>query len=252
MNYFKSLFGKNSSLGFAPNFFGNFLYAVVIIAIGLFILYGNQSKYAADFEDFDHQAFLDFHYIQKPIPPLETSGRPFWGKAGAPVTIVEFSDFECPFCKKAALNLKPRLKEYQNQVQLVFFNYPLDKNCNPYMQRDLHEHACDAAKAVVCAEKQGKFWPYHDLLFVHQPHYSAEELREYAKKVGLNLTNFESCIQSEETRSKVLADIEAGKTAGVQGTPAVFINGRQLKEWLNPVMLNLVIAEELKRAKKPK
>jgi protein-disulfide isomerase/uncharacterized membrane protein len=248
-NYAKAIMGRENHLGFSPGFFGNALYALVIAAIGLYILYGNQEKYASYLEDFDHQAFLDFHYLQKPVS-LNTQGHPMWGKAGAPVTIIEFSDFECPFCKMAALNLKPHLKEHQDDIQFFFFNYPLNKDCNPNMQRVLHQHACDAAKAVICANEQGKFWPYHDLLFLNQPKFSKEQLLSYAKTAGLDTNNLEGCMNSEETKNKLLADTEAGKTAGVEGTPTILVNGRLFKEWLNPVMLNLVIEEELKKSQK--
>lgn len=250
MNYLKKIFGKANTLNFEANFWSHALFALVVISISSFILYSHEHKYAADFEDFDHKAYLDFFYVQKPLPNIEVKGHPLWGKEGAPVTIVEFSDFECPFCKKAALNLKPRLKEFEKNVAFYFFNYPLDKSCNPYMQRDLHEHACDAAKAVLCAQVQGKFWPYHDILFENQPKFSMDQLKGYAQRTGLDVKKFEECLSSEETKNKVLVDIEAGKTIGLQGTPMVILNGRVLKDWYNPVVLKLLIEEEIKRNKK--
>ncbi len=227
----------------------SFLYAGIIFTIGLYVLYGHQAKYASDYEDFDHQAYLDFHYLPSPVN-IDPKGRPYWGRAGAPVTIIEFSDFECPFCKRAAFNLKPRLKDYQKDVAFYFFNYPLDRNCNPYMMRNMHEYSCEAAKAVLCASAQGKFWPYHDELFAHQPKFSRILLFHYARNLNLDVQKLETCMDSEETKNKILADIEAGKSVNVEGTPTLFINGRVIKEWMNPVMLNLVIEEEIKRSKK--
>ncbi len=249
MNYLKKIRGKPSALPFEPNWMSHFLFALIVMGLCLFILYSNEVKYASDFEDFDHKAYLDFFYAAKPLAPFEVKGRPLWGKEGAPVTLVEFSDFECPFCKKAALNLKPRLKEYQKDIAFYYFTYPLDKSCNPYMQHELHEHACDAAKGAICAQAQGKFWPYHDLLFANQPKFSAEQLKGYAQSAGLDLKKFEECLSSEETKTKVLADIEAGKTINLQGTPTVIVNGRLLKDWYNPAVLKLVVEEEIKRAK---
>ncbi len=249
MNYLKKIFGKSNTLNFEPNFFSQILFAFVIIGLSSFILYSKEHKYAADLEDFDRKAYLDFFYAQKPLPTLDLKGKAFWGTQGAPVTIVEFSDFECPFCKKAALNLKPRLKEFEKDVALYFINYPLDKNCNPYMQRDLHEHACDAAKASLCAQNQGKFWPYHDLLFENQGKFSMDQLKGYAQRAGINVQKFDECFNSEETKAKILADIEAGKSVGLQGTPMVILNGRVFKDWYNPVVLKLLIEEEIKRAK---
>lgn len=250
IQYFKKVLGKASSLGFNPKFAGNFLFALVLAGISLFILYANENKYAADFEDFDHKAYLDFFYAQPQLPPIDVKGRPLYGTEGAPVTIVEFSDFECPFCQKAAFNLKPRLKEFQKDIAFYYFAYPLDKSCNPYMQRELHEHACDATKAAFCAQEQGKFWPMHDKLFENQPKFNANQLRGYAKALGLDSKKFEDCITSDAIGKRILSDIEAGKAANLQGTPMVLVNGRVLKDWYNPVVLKIVIEEELKRAKK--
>ncbi len=243
-NYFK----KSDRLGFKPNYFGNFLYAIVLMVVGLFVLYANQSKYAADFEDFDHKAFLDFHYVQTPVS-IDTTNRPVFGNPNAPVKIVEFSDFECPFCKRAALNLKTRLKERKNEVQFIFFNYPLDQSCNPSMKHSMHQHACDAAKAALCANEQQKFWPYHDQLFINQPKFSPQQFKSYAKETGLDLQKFESCLASDSVKAKILADLESGNGLNVQGTPTIYVNGRLMKNWLNPVMMDLVIDEEIKRGK---
>jgi protein-disulfide isomerase/uncharacterized membrane protein len=249
MNYFKAMFGKSvDALSFVPRFFGNILYGLVLLAICLFILSATEKKYAADLEDFDHQAYLDFFYLQKPIS-IDTAGRPMWGRPGAPVTIVEFSDFECPYCKFAATNLKPRLREHQNDIAFYYFSYPLDKSCNPYMPRDLHEHACDASRAALCADAQGKFWAMHDKLFAHQPNFSHDEILDYAKKVGLDTQRFESCLGSDEIKQKIMANIEAGKSANLEGTPMILVNGRLLNDWLNPVAMNLVVEEEIRRAK---
>jgi len=251
-NYSKALFGKVSDrLSFKPQFFGNFIYALALFSITLFILYSQEKKYAADFEDFDRTAYLNFFYLQKPIP-IDPKGRPMWGREGAPITIMEFSDFECPFCKVAALNLKPRLKAYQDNIAFYFLNYPLDKSCNPTLPQNMHEQACDTAKAALCAREQGKFWPFHDLLFAQQPKFSHDQLLGYAKKVGLDVGKFEWCMGSDEIKQKLAADIEAGKAANLEGTPMVLINGRLMKEWMNPVMLDLVVKEEIKRAKQPR
>ncbi len=249
MNYLKALFGKASNLSFTPRFFGNFLYAFFLLGISLFILYANQSKYAADLEDFDHKAYLNFFYVQKPVS-IDIGNRPVWGNPSAPVTIVEFSDFECPFCKKAAAYLKLYLKERKKDVRLVYFPYPLDKSCNKYMQRDMHQQACNAAKAAFCAQEQNQFWPYQDLLFENQPKFSKEQLLTYAQQSKLNLDQFEKCLSTDTVNQSIAESIEAGQKANVMGTPTILINGRVIKEWLNPVMLNLIIDEELKRAKK--
>lgn len=248
LNYFKEVMGKGKYLNFTPHFFGNLFYGLVIFSFSLFILYANQRKYAADFEDFDRKDFLTAHYRQTAVP-LNPSGRPFWGNAKAPVTVVEFSDFECPFCKLAALTLKPLLKSRSNDVAFYFLNYPLDKSCNPSIDREMHEYACDAAKAALCAQDQGKFWPFHDLLFANQPRYNQGQLLQYAKKVGLDPQQLQVCMISEATANRLRSDIELGKASRLEFTPSIYINGRLLKEWNNPIMFNLVIDEEIKKSK---
>lgn len=247
LNYLRALCGK-TKLAFEPHFFGNALFLFLTLGLGLFMLYTHENKYAADLEDFDPKAFLDFHYIQ-PQVSFDSPQTPFWGKANAPVKIVEFSDFECPFCKRAADILKPYLKQHLRNIQFFFVNHPLDKSCNPDMKRELHQRACAAAGAAICADKEGKFWEYHDLLFAHQPKFSEEQLKHYAENLRLNVQKFSECLIAEDTNNRLRRDLELGHQAMVNGTPTVFVNGRRVKEWINPIKLNLVIEEELRRSR---
>jgi protein-disulfide isomerase len=138
------------------------------------------------------------------------------GNPDAPVTIVEFSDFECPFCRGSEQVIKSILFKYGDKVKLAYRDFPL---------RQAHPHSLAAAEASRCASEQSKFWEYHDLLFSNPNKLDAAGLLEYARAVGLNEAQFLSCLNTEKFKSAVDADVRAGSKARVSGTPAFFING---------------------------
>ncbi len=252
IEFLKNFFQINNNKPSAylrSSFFGQLSFLVIFFFLTSAALAYKENKYAEDMEDFDHKAFLDFHYIQ-PQYTFDISNHAYYGNPEAPIKIVEFSDFECPHCKKAALTLKPYLKQHLKNIQFVYMSYPLDKSCNKYMQHDLHQNACAAAKAAYCANDQNKFWEMHDKLFDAQPQFSPEKYKDFSKEIGLDETKFNQCIESDEKLENIKNDIEMGSKADVQGTPGVFVNGRMLKDWLNPIKINLLIEEELKRSKK--
>ncbi|MCL2011989.1 MAG: DsbA family protein [Cystobacterineae bacterium] len=140
---------------------------------------------------------------------------PSVGPHNAKVTIVEFSDFECPFCRKGAETIAEVVKAYPTEVKLYFRNFPLK----------FHAKAPKAAEAALCAHDQGKFWEYHDLLFENQSKLDIEDLKEHAKTLALEALKFAECLDSGRHAETVKKDMRAGKRAGVEGTPAFFING---------------------------
>jgi protein-disulfide isomerase len=143
---------------------------------------------------------------------------PVKGPRRAPVTIIEFSDFQCPFCARVIPTLDRIIKEYKNKVRLVFRHYPL-----PF-----HHDAFLAAEASMEAHAQGKFWQYHDLLFENQRALKREDLERYARKIGLNMTRFKRALDNHVHKSKIDQDIKAGNATGRMGTPSFFINGKKL------------------------
>jgi len=147
------------------------------------------------------------------------------GPGTSPITIVEFSDFQCPFCSRAAKDLR-ELVGSAPEVSLVLRHFPLDASCNPNVQRPMHQNACLAAYAAECAGKQGHFWEYHDLLFENGERLGREALITYAQRIGLDAGAFERCLDDPATHARVTADIEAATRAGVSSTPTLFINGR--------------------------
>jgi protein-disulfide isomerase/uncharacterized membrane protein len=147
------------------------------------------------------------------------------GPADAPITIVEFSDFQCPFCVRAAKDLR-ELVGTSPEVSLVFRHFPLDTSCNANVKRQMHSNACLAAYAAECAGKQGRFWEYHDLLFENGERLGRDALVTYAQRVGLDAPAFEQCLDDPATHARVAADVEAASRVGVNSTPTLFINGR--------------------------
>ena len=141
------------------------------------------------------------------------------GAAGAPVTIVEFSDFQCPFCKAAAATVKQVLDRYPGKVKWIFRDFPIET---------LHPDASRAHEAARCAGAQGKFWEYHDVLFERSPRQARADLEQYAVELGLEAGAFAQCLDSRRHEPAVAADIQEGASLGVDGTPTFFVNGRRL------------------------
>jgi protein-disulfide isomerase len=149
---------------------------------------------------------------------VDSSGHPSQGAKDAPVTIVEFTDFQCPFCERTQGTLKELQTKYGDKIRIVHMDFPL-----PF-----HQHALDAAKAARCANEQGKFWPYRDALFANQSKLAPADLKAAAKNLGLNTTEFDTCFASSKFDSQIKADQAAGEKVGVDGTPAFFVDGRPL------------------------
>ena len=152
--------------------------------------------------------------LSEPRKQVEAKG-PARGPADAKVTIVEFSDFECPFCSRAHDTVEQVMQAYPGKVRLVFRHFPLG----------FHQNAAKAAEASLCANEQGRFWEYHDVLFKNQRALQVPQLKEYAKSVGLEAAKFDACLDSGKHQKVVQGDQDAGSAVGVSGTPAFFING---------------------------
>lgn len=140
------------------------------------------------------------------------------GPESAKVTIVEYSDFQCPFCGKAAPTMKQILEKYPNDVRIVYKHFPLP----------IHTNSKKAAEAAECAAEQGRFWEYHDTLFANQNALYTNMLKDYAKQIGLNTTQFNVCFDSGAMRNRVEQDKKEGESLGVRGTPAFFVNGKMI------------------------
>jgi len=176
--------------------------------------------------------------LRPPVVKVAADGRPSRGPADAPITIIEFSDYECPFCKRAEASVEQVLKAYPDKVKLVYRDYPLP----------MHPNARPASEAAACANAQGKFWEYHKKLFDNQTALGKDKLKAYAQELGLDRAKFDKCLDSSEFKAKVDQDVEAASKVGVSGTPAFFINGRMLSGAQPFEKFKEVIDEELAAA----
>lgn len=139
------------------------------------------------------------------------------GPATAPLTVVEFSDFECPHCRDAAPVIKALIKKFPGEVRVVFKHFPLN----------LHVMARDAAVATEAANRQGKFWEMHDKVFENQDHLSQDTLKDLARQIGLDLKQYEKDVTDPVLAARVEASRKEGEVLGINSTPTVFVNGRR-------------------------
>ncbi len=174
--------------------------------------------------------------LHPPVVEVGTGPRPPRGGANAAVTIVTFSDYECPFCKRAESTVDQVMKAYGDKVRLYFRDYPL-----PF-----HQHARPAAEAAECANAQGKFWDYHDKLMASKD-LSPENLKKMAADTGMDAKKFDECVAKNPYKDIIEKDIADGATAGVNGTPAFFINGRLISGAQPFEKFKEIIDEELAR-----
>mgnify|MGYP001198627176 FL=1 len=170
---------------------------------------------------------------------VSVQGAPFKGGGKAAVTIVEFSDFHCPFCRQVISTLAKLESQYGEKIKLVFRDFPIDP---------LHPGASKAHEAARCANEQGRFWAYHDKLFAGPPSSSPEVFKGLAKELGLDAVAFETCLDSGKHQAAIKQDIEEGARAGVSGTPAFFINGRLISGAQPVEAFVRVIEDEMARS----
>lgn len=154
---------------------------------------------------------------------------PSIGPKDAPITLVEYSDFQCPFCRMGALKLNSVLNRYPKMIRVVFRNFPLDQACNSAMNQSMHPMACEAAKAAVCAQKFGHFKEMYEELFEQQALLAPGKPAEIAKGLGLDPTQFEACMNSPETTLALTRDVNEAIQLGIKSTPTFFINGHRME-----------------------
>jgi protein-disulfide isomerase len=172
---------------------------------------------------------------------VSTEGHPSRGPATAPITLVEFSDFECPFCARATPVLKQLEEAYPGQIRRVFRQFPL---------MAIHPGAERAAEASLCAAEQERFWEMHDALFEQPVALDPADLHRKAAQVGLDAASFKTCLDMQKYADTIEQDLKEGVAHGVTGTPAVFINGRLVSGARPYAEFAQVIDAELARLQK--
>ncbi|HSM17030.1 MAG TPA: thioredoxin domain-containing protein [Gemmatimonadales bacterium] len=178
-------------------------------------------------------------FLEPERAAVEASGHPSKGPMDAPVTIVEFADFECPYCRQVLPSLARLQETYGDNVRLVFRQFPLNS---------IHRYAQKAAEAALCAHEQDRFWAMHDALFEEPPALRLEDLKEKAARVALDVQQFDECLDSGKYAAEVAADLDAARRLGLTGTPAFFINGRFLSGAQPYQTIANVVDDELRRA----
>lgn len=219
-----------------PNRFGNFvekygtplaiLIGMSFVAGSIYLSFGAPNAKIAGQTAANNYSPEETKEETKIVPPTADDDA-FLGSADAPVTIIEFSDFQCPFCRKLWRDVLPQLKKDYidtGKVKFVYRDYPLT---------GLHEMAQGSAEAAECADDQGKFWDMHDKMFAEQEKkgagtiaYTIIDLKKWAGQIGLNQSQFNDCLDTEKYKSEVEKDLADGTASGVRGTPAIFINGK--------------------------
>ncbi|HEY6347779.1 MAG TPA: thioredoxin domain-containing protein [Candidatus Angelobacter sp.] len=180
-------------------------------------------------------------YLDPPRQMVDTKDSRAKGPANAPVTIVEFAEFQCPFCGNSVATLKHLEGKYGNRIRLVFRDFPLV---------GFHQDASKSAEAASCANDQGKFWEMYDKLFENQSRLKMSFLKQYASDIGLNSQQFSECLESGKYTNQWQRDIDEGSHYGVTGTPTFFVNGRMLVGSVPFDKFAQVIDEELQRTER--
>ena len=177
--------------------------------------------------------------------PLDAS-VPQKGPKNAPITIILFEDFQCPYCRKLTANIEGLIQQRPEDVRVAWYNFPMHTDCNKTgLKKDMHPRACVAAKASHCAHEQQKFWPMHDILFQRSAKLSNTDILKYADEIGLNKDTFVSCMKSAKTQAKIEKDAQIGSEHGVSGTPNFFVNGRKLAG-AQPIEALVAVVDALK------
>lgn len=244
---------KDSFKGFVKFYFpvfklnrtgSNIFISVIILALSIFVAYifdlyfqdhfimkANERTLTdrAVIEKEEQESLYDSYKKLETIS-FDLSDTPMEGTKDAPITMVEFSDFECPFCAVRAGTIKEIIKKFPGKIQFYYKHSPLDKSCNPEVQRQMHPSACLAAYYGHCAFKQGKFWEMHDAIFGgDRENLGSELLKSYVKKLNLDEAKMQTCMQTV-AKAKVAKDLSDAKKGNVDGTPTIFINGKKVSE----------------------
>ncbi|MBI4138872.1 DsbA family protein [Candidatus Uhrbacteria bacterium] len=184
---------------------------------------------------------------QPPLSPEQLAkleddpGAPRLGNPKANIRLVEFVDYECPFCRRSAPEVRAFMARHADDVHLTIRDYPIES---------VHDHALDAAIAARCVMAQGdagRYWKYHDLLFQYQERLGVADLRSYAERVGNDLASYDECVRTRAPLAEIRAGYDLGGAVGVNGTPTFFLNGHRIPGAINLEQLEAMVAEMKKR-----
>lgn len=252
INYIKAILGMKNKLGFKHRFFAHLAFVCLVFGIGwLSILHIQAGEDKISESKISTDELVKSFYLQPvhniSIDPASAS----WGNPKAKVKIIEFSEYQCPFCKIASFNVRPFLYEFRKDIVYYFVNYPLDSACNPSLSHPMHPIACYLSKAGLCAEKEGEFWKYHDELFRNQKNLSKKLAPQIAEdEFGWDSKKFQNCINSADIDNQLKAEISSGLQLKIKGTPSLYLNGRKIHDWRNKEFLRTLVKMEIQRLSK--
>jgi len=236
--------GRPSNLGFRPRVVSHAIAIAIAFLLGWLVMASMTGGKGADRSSVDGK--LRAFYAQTPSDIDVDPEWAVWGNPDAGVTIVEFSEYQCPFCRMAAFGVKPFLHEFKDDVRYFFVNFPLDPSCNDQVKRPMHAFACFAAKAGICAQKAGRFWKFHDELFREQRELSQKRILDIAESMGMDRGEMQECIDSAETGARLRREVEEGQKIHVSGTPSIYLDGLKLRYWQDPKFLRAAVRRAIK------
>ena len=236
----KTIAGKkiNASVLKNPWFYVSVVAVIAILILAYMLIKPDQTGITGNVVREENPIQQPQERQQPSQPVIDGDDDAVLGDDDAPITIIEFSDYECPFCTRFYLNTLPQIKsEYidTGKVKLIYRDYPLG----------FHANAQKAAEAAECAGEQGKYYEMHDKLFDEGVNGGVSSFKQYAKEIGLNAGEFNECLDSGEMASEVQKDFQDGQRAGVRGTPTFFINGQYLSGAQPFEVFKQVIEEKL-------
>jgi protein-disulfide isomerase len=200
--------------------------SVALAVVGLTLTFHSPSANALEAEEMARR-ILDSPVFPVNNPNNDKEEFLSFGPKTAPITIVEFSDFQCPFCRIGALSLNSAISRYPDQIRVIFRNFPLDSTCNASVHQTVHPVACEAARVAICAHQKDRFEPIYQELFENQAMFKPGYPTQIARLQGFSLPSLEKCMDSAETNFAITKDIEDAKLLQVESTPTFFINGHK-------------------------
>lgn len=205
------------------------IFALALITISLYA--GSRALTPTAISDIEaryaENAYEEFR--SSPEQHIDVSETPMTGSPSAPIKVVLFSDFLCPWCRQLANMISQFFPHWEPNVAVYYKNYPLDPGCNPHETTNTHPGACWAAVGGVCAQSNGLFWEYHDRLYsIPRKKITDREVVAIAKEIGIDSTHMKQCMAASPMRTQVMTNIRQAKELMVQSTPTIFVNGRRV------------------------
>ena len=202
---------------------GTFLLLTICLYVGLQIVSDNT---AVDAEK------IIAEYNEAPQQKIQVDNNdPLWGPVNSPIEIITFSDFECPSCRYFFFTVAKLKNEYKNKFHIIFKHFPLSTTCNPGITNNVHPKACEAALAAEAARQQGKFWQFHDFIFFSDLSKTTQTFSSLASMLHLDTVKFEADRRGDTAKNRIAKTIQQGINLKVNGTPAVYINGRLVNDF---------------------